>query len=193
MKNKIEKSNKIFDLKSKNQLIDNEKLLNEVNNMRKEIRTLSIDNIKLKTDLYNVDRLSKKAIMRSNTHVSNIDNNTNSVSNSYNNSTNNNNIYSSNNATSSSNYNNQTGSSRSKSANNYNNTSSNLGEDYKNEFGNAYNNSNNGKYNINNKNKNINNINNDNNADPFSDIKITNDINPSYSFDTDLGTDAGEY
>jgi hypothetical protein len=61
LKGNLERAQMLAELHSKNQLSDNELLLKEVNDMRQEIRTLSMDNHRLKADLFQATRIKTKS------------------------------------------------------------------------------------------------------------------------------------
>jgi regulator of replication initiation timing len=56
LKTNLNASNLLAELKAKNQLTDNENLLKEVNDMRQEIRHISIENHMLRADLHEATR-----------------------------------------------------------------------------------------------------------------------------------------
>ena len=67
LKVNLEKAHTVFELKAKNQLNDNEHLLKEVNDMRHEVRKISLDNIRLKADLHEARRKKNPRIALSST------------------------------------------------------------------------------------------------------------------------------
>ena len=67
LKVNLEKAHTVFELKAKNQLNDNEHLLKEVNDMRHEVRKLSLDNLRLKADLYEATRKRNPRVALSST------------------------------------------------------------------------------------------------------------------------------
>ena len=56
LKGNLEKTHMLADMKARNQLNDNEQLLKDVSDMRHEIRQLSIDNHRLRTELVDTSR-----------------------------------------------------------------------------------------------------------------------------------------
>ena len=60
LKGNLEKTHMLADMKARNQLNDNEQLLKDVSDMRHEIRQLSIDNHRLRTELLDSSRRNQR-------------------------------------------------------------------------------------------------------------------------------------
>lgn len=67
LKTNLEKAHTVFELKAKNQLNDNEHLLKEVNDMRHEIRKLSADNHRLKSEVHEANKKKNPRVVMSST------------------------------------------------------------------------------------------------------------------------------